>query len=142
MHFEEQVASADAIAHEYLLPHFAAQGMDRVSIDDLSSEELDSLPFGAIQLNPAGIILKYNDYESKLARVTQKEAIGKNFFTDIAPCTNVQEFYGRFRQGTMQKKLFQKFRFHFAFKHAPRDVTVTLFYSDIADSIWVFIRPV
>ncbi|HZU33429.1 MAG TPA: hypothetical protein VFB79_20100 [Candidatus Angelobacter sp.] len=42
----------------------------------------------------------------------------------------------------MQKKLFQKFRFHFAFKHAPRDVTVTLFYSDIADSIWVFIRPV
>ncbi|HZU33430.1 MAG TPA: hypothetical protein VFB79_20105 [Candidatus Angelobacter sp.] len=80
MHFEEQVASADAIAHEYLLPHFAAQGMDRVSIDDLSSEELDSLPFGAIQLNPAGIILKYNDYESKLARVTQKRGDREKFF--------------------------------------------------------------
>jgi photoactive yellow protein len=142
MTLHEQIASADLIAREYLQPHFAGQGMERVALDELTPRQLDVLPFGAIQLDRAGMILKYNDYESRLARVNKGDAIGKNFFTDVAPCTKVKEFYGRFQEGVANKELFQKFRYRFAFKSGPRDVTVTLFYSDITHTIWVFIRPV
>jgi hypothetical protein len=36
----------------------------------------------------------------------------------------------------------RKFRYHFALKQNPVDVTATLFYNDITKSTWVFVRPV
>ena len=110
-------------------------------IDAMRVDELDTLPNGAIQLAPDGTILQFNAYESELSGITRSEAIGKNFFKDVAPCTDVQEFYGRFREGAEARKLFVKFRYHFAFKQNPRNVVVTLFYSDSSKSVWVFVQP-
>jgi photoactive yellow protein len=107
--------------------------------DDMSPEELDRLPYGMIQLDPTGRILKYNAVESKLASLAKEDAIGKQFFTEIAPCTRVQEFYGRFREGVIREALDTSFRFHFAFKQAPRDVTVRLLYSKRTRTVWVLI---
>lgn len=110
-------------------------------IDSMTENELDQLPLGAIQLNTEGIVLKFNAYESKLANLRKDRVIGKNFFKEVAPCTDVQEFYGRFREGVTQKNLHVNFRYHFAFRQNPRDVTVTLFYSGITDTVWVFVKP-
>ena len=110
-------------------------------VDAMTAEELDALPNGAIQLDADGKILKFNMYESKLSRLPPGWAIGKNFFTEVAPCTNVQEFYGRFKRGVEEKKLYEKFRYHFAFKQDPRNVLVTLFYSEQSRSVWVFVQP-
>lgn len=112
------------------------------TVDTLTEQELDKLPHGAIQLDPNGRILKFNLYESSLANLSKADAVGRNFFTEVAPCTNVQDFYGRFRRGVEDKRLHEKFRFHFAFRQNPRDVTVTLFYSDVTDSFWVFVQPI
>ncbi len=114
---------------------------DRITVDALNPAQLDSLPFGAIQLNHEGIILQYNDYESRLAGVDKSRAVGKNFFTEIAPCTDVKEFRGRFTEGVARKQLHEIFQYHFAFKKTPQDVTVRLYYSGLTDSTWVFIRP-
>jgi photoactive yellow protein len=111
------------------------------SVDSMSEIDLDKLPHGAIQLDTAGTVLKYNAYESQLAHLDKGKAIGKNFFKDVAPCTDVKEFYGRFKQGVAAKKLYAKFRYHFSFKKNPRDMVVTLFYSDITDTVWVFVKP-
>jgi len=54
-------------------------------IDSLPEEDFDALPFGAIKLDTVGRILKYNLYESRLAERDAREAIGQNFFTDVAP---------------------------------------------------------
>ena len=108
-------------------------------VDNLNEKELDALPIGAIQLD--GTILKFNSYESTLANVPKAMAIGKNFFKQVAPCTDVQEFYGRFKEGCEAKHLYAKFRYHFPFKQKPRDVVVTLFYSDITRTVWAFVRP-
>ena len=140
MHFAEQIARADLISTEALAP--AAPGPSRVDVDNLSEEELDHLPFGAIQLDTSGLVLRYNSYESSLSRVHKANALGRHFFREVAPCTNVREFYGRFQQGVAEKHLYEKFRYHFAFKHNPMDVTITLFYSELTSSIWVFVRPV
>src|SRR3981081_4117236 len=100
-------------------------------IDGLHDDDLDRLPFGAIQLDTNGTILKYNMYEAGMAGLDRGSVLGKNFFEDVAPCTAVQEFYGRFQRGISMRVLHEKFRYHFAFKHRPIDVTITLFYSQL-----------
>ena len=66
--------------------------------------------------------------------------VGRNFFTEVAPCTNVQTFAGRFREGVERGDLHVIFPYRFDFEMAPRDVTVTLFYSRTTESGWVFVR--
>ena len=107
--------------------------------DDLTTAELDQLPFGMIQLDASGRILKFNAVESRLASLDQQQQIGKHFFTEVAPCTKVQAFYGRFKEGVLQEHLDTTFSFHFAFKQNPRDVTVRLFYSRRTQSVWVMV---
>jgi photoactive yellow protein len=123
------------------MPHRQPQPIHQVleTADSMSVDDLDRLPYGIIQLDSTGRILKYNAVESRLASLPQAEAIGKQFFTEIAPCTRVQEFYGRFKEGVIQEALDTSFRFHFAFKQNPRDVVVRLFYSRKSRSVWVVI---
>jgi hypothetical protein len=54
----------------------------------------------------------------------------------------VKEFAGRFHEGIRNRQLHAKFRYHFSFKHAPRDVQITLFYSNITSSVWVLVQPI
>jgi photoactive yellow protein len=107
--------------------------------DGMSAEELDALPYGMIQLDAHGRILRFNAVESRLASLPQQQQIGKHFFTEVAPCTKVQEFYGRFKEGVVRESLDTSFQFHFAFKQSPRDVTVRLFYSRRTRSVWVMV---
>ena len=110
------------------------------NIDRMNVEELDALPFGAIRLDKSGKILSYNMTESKLTGRDPKRVIGRNFFTDVAPCTNVQAFAGRFREGVAKGEMHVIFPYRFDFEMAPRDVTVTLFWSQQTETAWVFVR--
>ena len=107
--------------------------------DTMAPDELDQLPYGMIQLDAGGRILRFNAVESRLAALPQQQQIGKHFFTEVAPCTKVQDFYGRFKEGELRESLDSSFQFHFAFKQNPRDVTVRLFYSKRTRSVWVMI---
>jgi photoactive yellow protein len=110
------------------------------SIDQMSVAELDELPFGAIRLDKEGKVLSYNTTESKLTGRDPKRVIGRNFFKEVAPCTNVQAFAGRFREGVAKGDMHIIFPYRFDFEMAPRDVTVTLFFSKQTDTAWVFVR--
>ncbi|MCZ8204371.1 PAS domain-containing protein [Gemmatimonas sp.] len=123
------------------MPNRDTQQIDEVleAADHMTTEELDRLPYGMIQLDASGRILNYNALESSLASLSKGDAIGKQFFTEIAPCTRVQEFYGRFKEGVIREALDTSFHFHFAFKQNPRDVTVRLLYSKRSRTVWVLI---
>lgn len=110
------------------------------AVDRMSEEQLDQLPFGAIRLDRDGRILRYNLRESQITGRKKEKVIGRNFFTEVAPCTNVQAFAGRFREGVERKEMHAIFPYRFDFQMAPRDVSVTLFYSKDTDSAWVFVR--
>jgi photoactive yellow protein len=112
------------------------------NVHTLTPKELDELPHGAIQLDHNGNILSYNRYESSLSGIPRESAIGKNFFRDIAPCTDVAQFHGKFKEGIAKKQLHEKFRYHFPFKKNPRNVLITLFYHEDLHTVWVFIQPV
>lgn len=49
------------------------------TIDNLSENDLDALPIGAIQLDTNGKILQFNSYESKLANVPKEVANRQEF---------------------------------------------------------------
>ena len=108
----------------------------------LAESQLDVLPFGTIQLDPQGTILSFNRTEEKLTGRDRARVLGRNFFTDVAPCTNVKEFAGRFREGVARGELHVSFPYRFDFQMAPRDVTVTLFYSQTTGTAWVFVKDV
>lgn len=109
-------------------------------IDGLTSVELDGLPFGAIQLDREGTILQFNEYEANLSNRRAPDTVGRNFFRDVAPCTNVREFYGRFVEGILRGALEESFDYLFAFKPRPRNVRVTLYYSGPTATVWVFVQ--
>jgi photoactive yellow protein len=67
-----------------------------------SDHELDGLPFGVIALDRAGVVHRYNLYESRFARIDRQQVLGRTFFGEIAPCARVDAFEGRFRRFTEQ----------------------------------------
>jgi len=57
-------------------------------LDANSSESFDSLPFGVVKMDHTGIVLSYSNSQSILSGVSKENAVGKHFFTQVAPCTN------------------------------------------------------
>jgi photoactive yellow protein len=109
------------------------------TIDGFGERQLDALPFGVIQLAADGSILQYNLYEENLAGLRAAQVIGKNFFSEVAPCTDVQNFAGRFQQGVATGRLHTSFDFVFTFD-PPKKVRVTLYMSADTNTIWVFVQ--
>lgn len=56
--------------------------------------DYDRLPFGAIALSPDGRIVAYNAAEASFSGLRASDVIGRNYFREIAPCTQVREFAG------------------------------------------------
>jgi photoactive yellow protein len=111
--------------------------------DVLAESELDTLPVGMIQLDRDGKVLKFNQTESDLARVAKRDAVGRSFFDDVAPCTKVQDFYGRFVDGVEKKSLHTVFDYVFKFRDGrQKNVVISMFYSPSTDTVWVCVeRP-
>ena len=111
--------------------------------DVLTPGELDSLPVGMIQLDRTGKVLKFNQTESDLARVAAADAIGKSFFDEVAPCTKVQAFYGKFLEGVQNRQLQTVFDYVFRFRDGrEKNVVISMFYSATTETVWVCVeRP-
>jgi photoactive yellow protein len=120
-------------------PNWSAPAEVLGEVDGMTNLELDALPFGAIQLDREGTILQFNEYEANLSNRRAPDTIGLNFFLEVAPCTNVRTFYGRFQEGIERGALHVTFPYRFNFKHMARDVSVTLFYSGTTRTVWVFV---
>jgi photoactive yellow protein len=111
-------------------------------IGNMNDGELDALPFGAIQLDPIGVVVSYNRYESELSRRPKAQVIGKNFFADVAPCTRVKKFHGAFEEGVARKQLNEVFDFTFNFPSGAREVRIRMIYSaEPRPGIWIFVTP-
>jgi photoactive yellow protein len=87
---------------------------------------LDLLPYGIIVVDEDGVILYYNAREEEIANRRREDVLGKNFFAEVAPCAQVREFYGRFKETMQRAGLVADFHFHFPFPERPREVEITL----------------
>lgn len=106
----------------------APSSIDPLTIDDRSDAELDALAFGVIGLDEEGIVLRYNLYESRLARLDRNQVVGRNFFKEIAPCTRTEAFQRRYRAFVAAADLTRSERFDFVFDFAfgAQDVSIEL----------------
>lgn len=110
-----------------------------LALDDLTDEQLDALPFGVIQLDGHGLIQRYNAAESRLSGRSPAAVIGRDFFRDVAPCTNLPAFRGRFLDGVRRGDLHAVFGFVFGFDE-PARVEVTMRAAAASDRYWLLVR--
>jgi len=66
--------------------------------------------------------------------------LGRDFFSEIAPCADVQEFFGRFREGVARGHLDCAFDYTFPTSPTPRHARVTLWLDPRDRTVWVFIQ--
>jgi len=57
-------------------------------LDTADSDTLDLLSFGVVKMDLNDVVLDYNDAESRLSGLSKESVVGRNFFTQVAPCTN------------------------------------------------------
>jgi photoactive yellow protein len=104
------------------------QGIDFGAVARLSADQIDGLPYGLITLDALGRVVAYNDTESRLVGIPKEDVIGKNFFQEVAPCTRLREFEGRFRELVADPEQLgvQSFDFVFRFPNALQKVSVLI----------------
>ncbi len=76
------------------LPGFDQDDLS-AAIERLPAEDLDALPFGAIRLNADGDVLVFSGSEKRLSGYGDRPALGRHFFTQIAPCMDKSSFHNR-----------------------------------------------
>lgn len=120
-------------------------------LDRLPDAERNRLPFGVVKLDPNGTILAYNMAEAEISGVRVEDVIGKNFFLDVAVCTQRPEFYGRFRDAMDNDRVLNLiFDYEFqnalyAAVHEPIKVRVHMFSSyEIGGKkiVWLMVKRV
>jgi photoactive yellow protein len=109
----------------------------RPSSLNISEAEFDALPFGIIRIDREGKILQYNAFEEQLSGRARGDVVGKNFFTEVAPCTDVQDFRGRLLSMKPEAVVNVQFPFTFPFKYA-RHVFIHIV-SGPGQTYWIFV---
>lgn len=110
------------------------------SLAKMSDDELDQVAFGAIELDKNGTVLKYNAAEGDITGRDPKAVIGKNFFSEVAPCTFRPEFKGRFDEGVKSGDLSAMFEYTFDYNMQPTRVKVQMKKALSGDTYWVFVK--
>ena len=68
----------------------------------------ERLPFGLLELDAAGVVIRYSPAAERDPEVPAKDVLGRNFFTEIAPVPQLGELRGRLlsfmeRGGSVEK---------------------------------------
>lgn len=94
--------------------------------------DINVLPFGMVKMDLTGKILEYNMAEAELTGTDPAWALGKNFFHEVATCTNTPAFYGKFAEGV--RKGFLNAVFNYSFTHCEIPVRVRVHMITMPDS--------
>lgn len=108
----------------------------------MDGKQLDKLAFGAVELDAQGRIIKYNAVEGAITGRDPKTVVGKNFFTEVAPCTNRAEFKGVFDKGVRENNLNTLFEYVFDHQMKPTKVRIHMKRAISGGSYWIFVKRV
>jgi photoactive yellow protein len=107
-------------------------------LDNLTEQEANDLPYGVVRVTDEGIINLYNQYASEISKLPTSDAIGKNFFVTVAPCTNNRLFKGKFDTGVSIDSLDVEFLYTFTYRLRPTNVAIHLFRHSESKTNWIF----
>ena len=106
----------------------------------MNKPQADLCGFGCVKVDDAGRVLVFNRYLSELSGVSAKGSEGKNYFTQVNPCTNNPMFYGAFKRGVAADHLDEQFEYVFTYQMRPTTVRVHLVRDDVAKANWIFVK--
>ena len=111
----------------------------RNALATMPASDIDRLPFGVIKVDRKSTVLLYNEAEGRFAGCSPATVIGRNFFRDIAPCTNRREFLGRFLEGVKTGRFDVTFQYVFRLRGLSVTVTVHFRNSYFDDAVWILV---
>ena len=117
---------------------FGAQDIDNI----LSREpqRAEYLPFGAVMLDRNGTIVRYNKSESVIASRVPEDVMGKNFFSEVAPCAKGKRFHGEFLKFHQTGQINVMFDYKFAYKGANVAVKIHMKSQPDGQHCWLFVK--
>lgn len=134
-------AAADRISHGVCLECLG--GLLEMPVTDmhaLDSGDVDRLPFGLMELTRMGVVRRYNVTEAELARLEVDSVIGKDFFREVAPCTQATEFEDRWRELHASGGGDADFEFVFRFRHGHRLVRIRMIVEEGGDRNLILVQ--
>lgn len=120
--------------------HGIIPGQVIAKISSLTQEDADQHDVGIVEVDDTGKILLYNKYEQELAGIGLENAKDKNFFTQVAPCTNNRLFMGTFKSGVQSGALDKSFNYTFTYKIKPTPVTIHLYKDAETQRNFIFVK--
>ncbi len=125
-------------------PFVEADTLDR--LDAMTPDELDALDVGVVQLRDDGTVAALNAAAFQLPGLQDVEdetdVIGENFFLDLAPSTNNNLFFGRFRKGQRRGEIDARFPYTFVSPgDGPQSFAVHLYRAPEGETTWLLFRP-
>lgn len=120
---------------------FGKEDVENV-LSKMTPRELDQLTFGAIQLDAKGVVLAYNEMEASITGRKAQDVVGKNFFTEVAPCTDTPRFRGVFDAGVRADDLNTMFEYVFDYRMTPTKVKIHMKKAIRGGSYWIFVKRI
>ena len=68
-------------------------------LDVLALDAIDRLDQGVIALDAAGAVIAFSEGASTISGLAREAVLGRDYFRDVMPGTNVPGFRGRFLAG-------------------------------------------
>lgn len=100
-------------------------------------DTLNALEFGVVAMTLDGVVVRYNAYESRLAGLSPSRVLGKNFFSEVAPCTNNYLVASRFEEcATLDEQL----AYVFTLRMRPRNVDLRLIKALGSEHQYILVR--
>ncbi len=109
-----------------------------IALEAADETSLDALDYGVIRMKLDGLVVAYNAYESRVAGLSPARVLGKNFFTEVAPCTNNFMVASRFEECAV---LDEQLPYVFTLKMRPRKVELRLVKARDSASQYILVRP-
>ena len=103
----------------------------------MSTQALDGLEFGVVSMRVDGEVVAYNLWESKLAGLSKERVLARNFFSQVAPCTNNYLVAERFMN---EPELDATLDYIFTLRMKPTAVRLRLLRSASAAHIYLLVK--
>ena len=106
-------------------------------LETASPEDMNGLPFGVVRTDLQGKVTHYSRWESQFSGLESAGVVGRNFFTDVAPCSNNYLIAHVFTEpGAIEKSL----DYVFTYKLRPTRVQLRLLRAEGSEHQYLAVR--
>ncbi|MGU3464116.1 histidine kinase dimerization/phosphoacceptor domain -containing protein [Methylobacterium sp. C33D] len=116
-----------------------------VDLDVMAPDALDRLDQGVIGLDAAGTVVAFSEGASAISGLSREAVLGRDYFRDVMPGTNVPSFRGRFLAGARRGALDESFDYVFGRLPQPLRARIHMRHGQIGGTrpvTWLTIDPV